>query len=62
MGHRNKAAADQAAADQEDEAAADQQDEAAADQEDEADEADSLQKSREHQHDPLGRQAQERRG
>ena len=45
------------------EAAADQEDEAAADQEDEEEyEADSLQKSREHQRNPLGRPAQERRG
>ena len=37
-------------------------DQAAADQEDEEYEADSLQKSRQHHHAPLGRPAQERRG
>ena len=55
----NEAAADQAAAD---EATAGQEDEAAADQEDEEYEAKNLQTSRGHQHDPLGRPAQERRG
>ena len=59
---RNEAAADQSAADPEDKAAADQEDEAAADQADEEYEADNLYKSRQHQHAPLGRPAQERRG